>query len=78
MRKIFSFTTFASLAVAASLISVVQAAPLPVTSGLQFRVDASAITGLNAGDPVSTWSDISGNSFDAVSRGGVFRIRPIN
>jgi len=33
--------------------------------GLVFYVDASYITGLNDGDSVTTWSDLSGNGYDA-------------
>ncbi len=38
----------------------------PVTDGLAFAVDASVLTGLNAGDPVSSWPDLSGNGNDAI------------
>ena len=34
-------------------------------SGMRLRLDANAITGLNDGDPVSTWNDTSGNGFNA-------------
>lgn len=33
-------------------------------AGLQLWLDANQITGLNDGDPVATWSDLSGNSRD--------------
>jgi hypothetical protein len=33
--------------------------------GLQLWLDASQIVGLNDGDPVTTWSDLSGNGYDA-------------
>lgn len=51
-------------------VTLTSAAVLPVTNGLAFRVDASAITGLNLGDPVTTWNDLSGNNYHAVTRTG--------
>lgn len=42
---------------------------LPVTAGLIARWEADAITGLNDGDPVPTWTDQSGNGHDAVQAG---------
>lgn len=39
-------------------------------SGLQMWLDADAITGLSDSDPVSTWSDQSGNSNDATQATG--------
>ena len=37
---------------------------LPI-SGAKMQLDAYQITGLSDGDPVATWSDVSGNSNDA-------------
>jgi uncharacterized protein YjdB len=39
---------------------------LPVTGGLVLNLDASKINGLNNGDKVSTWNDLSGNGNNAV------------
>lgn len=36
---------------------------------LRLWLDASQLTGLNDGDPVSTWTDYSGNGFHAVQSG---------
>lgn len=38
---------------------------LPVTNGLVMNLDASAITGLNSGDQVSTWNDLSASNNNA-------------
>lgn len=41
----------------------------PPTSGLELWFDSSTITGLNDGDPVSTWNDMSGNGRNATQSG---------
>jgi len=41
--------------------------------GLQLWLDASQIVGLNDGDPVATWNDVSGNGFDFVQGTGSAR-----
>ena len=46
----------------------------PQLSGLQFWLKADAITGLNDGDPVTTWNDSSGSGRNAT---GVGAARPI-
>lgn len=38
----------------------------PPIEGMQLWFDASQITGLSDGDSVTTWPDLSGNSYDAV------------
>lgn len=43
--------------------------------GLKLWLDASQIVGLNDGDAVSTWSDASGNGFDATQSVGV--VKPV-
>jgi hypothetical protein len=42
-------------------------------SGLAFWVKADQITGLNNGDPVSTWSDQSGNAHNATQSNASYR-----
>lgn len=39
---------------------------LPITNGLVFRLDANSITGLQDGDKVSQWLDLSGNNNHAL------------
>ena len=50
--------------------------------GLVFYVDASYITGLNDGDSVTTWSDLSGNGNDATQETAaakpVYKVNIIN
>jgi hypothetical protein len=46
-----------------------QAAP-PVTADLALHLDAAQLTGLNDGDTVNTWTDMSGLGNDAVRTGG--------
>ena len=48
---------------------VVQASSFPVTRGLVFHLDASALTGLSNGDTVITWADMSGNNNHAAATG---------
>lgn len=72
MRILFSIITCALLACCA--IQSPQAGPVGFRlssgfkpshiPGLQLWLDASQIVGLNDGDPVATWSDLSGNSRD--------------
>ncbi len=42
-------------------------------SGLQLWLDASQISGLSDGDPVATWTDLSGNSNNATQATGSLR-----
>jgi len=72
MRILFSILTCALLACCA--IQSPQAGPVGFRlssgfkpsqiPGLQLWLDASQITGLNDGDAVATWSDVSGNARD--------------
>ena len=47
----------------------------PDIAGLQLWLDASQITGLNDGDAVSTWNDVSGNANNATQ--GTVSARPL-
>ncbi|MCF7675043.1 MAG: Ig-like domain repeat protein, partial [Akkermansiaceae bacterium] len=49
--------------------SPASAAP-PVTAGLKLHLDASALTGLNDGDTVTTWTDVSGSGNNATATAG--------
>src|SRR5689334_648178 len=44
-------------------------AAVPVTAGLQLQLEADSL-GLNNGDTVSTWTDLSGGDHTAVNTGG--------
>jgi hypothetical protein len=60
------------LAVALGFLSLTpgaQAAP-PVTADLALHLDAAQLTGLNDGDTVNTWTDMSGLGNNAVRTGG--------
>jgi hypothetical protein len=57
------------VATAASLLSTqdARAVSLPVVDGsLKLWLDAGSITGLNNGDPVATWNDLSGSGNGAI------------
>jgi len=58
-------TTCLALVFSAGLASAASGAL--VNSGLQVHLDASQITGLSSGDPVSTWADQSGNGRSATA-----------
>jgi hypothetical protein len=81
-------TTFARLALASTMGAAMyfgaapaNAAP-PVTTGLKLHLDASALTGLNDGDTVTTWTDVSGTvpANSTVSYGGtpIYKVGVLN
>ncbi|MCX5635363.1 MAG: hypothetical protein NTW55_05965 [Planctomycetota bacterium] len=80
MRK--KLALLISLVLLLELNTAVQAAA-PVTSGLVLHLDANAITGLNNGDTVTTWADISGSGNSATAIGdpsyhtGVINGKPV-
>ena len=51
-------------------VTVAAQGPGGVVSGLALWLDAAQLTGLNNGDQVNTWSDMSGNSNAAVRQSG--------
>ena len=62
MRRLALFLTVCGIACYAS-------AGVPVTTGLQLQLEADSL-GLNNGDTVSTWTDLSGGNHTAVNTGG--------
>jgi hypothetical protein len=62
MKRLALFLTVCGIASYAS-------AAVPVTTGLQLQLEGDSL-GLNNGDTVSTWTDLSGGSHNAVNTGG--------
>jgi hypothetical protein len=51
-------------------VKVLPQLALPVTAGVTLWLDASQLTGLTDGDPVATWTDMSGWDNNAAKSGG--------
>jgi hypothetical protein len=51
-------------------VKVLPQLALPVTAGVTLWLDASLLTGLTDGDPVATWTDMSGWDNNATASGG--------
>jgi len=51
-------------------VKVLPQLALPVTAGVKVWLDASQLTGLTDGDPVATWTDMSGWDNNATRSGG--------